>query len=95
MTPELLARAAPALTVHGRRAEPDRATAGPLVLRAVTAAGGPAPRAPPLDPRRAEAEGRAYRVVVLAERPDGRRLRSAVVRVTGDPADPYWVHSYR
>jgi general secretion pathway protein K len=95
MTPELLARAAPALTVHGRRAEPDRAMAPALVLRALTIAGGPAPRMPALDPRRAEAEGRAYRVVVLAERADARRLRSAVVRVTGDPADPYWLHSYR
>jgi hypothetical protein len=35
-----------------------------------------------------------FRITVTAERPGGRFVRSAVVRLTGNPADPYWVQEW-
>ncbi len=99
MTPALLARAEPLLTVHGRRAEPDREVAPPAVQRVM--AGAPRPpagagrAATPAELRDPPVIGRAYRITVLAERPGARRRLSAVVRITGDPADPYWIQEYR
>lgn len=94
MTPELFARVAPAVTVHGQREMPDRETAAPLVLRALGAGGRAA--LPARRPEEATAlAGRAFRIEVEARLPDGVRRRGAVVRLTGDRSDPYWVHEYR
>lgn len=107
MTPELFAAAAPALTVHAQRQAPDPAAAGPLVLRALgpapTAGGAAPPRrgaAAPDRPRdgappASALAGRAFRITIEASAAEGRRRREAVVRITGDPRDPWWVHEYR
>jgi general secretion pathway protein K len=98
MTPELHALAAPSLTVHGQSQAPDRETASALVLRVMGAGGRAAPAT-----RRAGAggaalsplAGRAYRIEVEATAAEARRRRSAIVRVTGDARDPYWIQEYR
>jgi general secretion pathway protein K len=96
MTPELFARIQPSVTVHSRRAEVDRAAASPLVARVGSGSGGGVPRlAPPsARPSDASAAGGVFRITVTAERPGGRFVRSAVVRLTGNPADPYWVQEW-
>ncbi len=93
MTPALMAAAAPALTVHSQRDQPDRTVAVPLALRA---AAGPAAVAPPAAAARAgDLSGRAFRIRSVAETEAGMRVREAVVRLTGVPHDPYWVQEYR
>jgi general secretion pathway protein K len=110
MSAELFARAAPHLTVHGQREAPDPAVVGPLVQRAVggtAARAAPAQPARPARPTRTRGgepvagpplsplTGRAFRVQVEAAVAGGLRRRAAVVRLTGNPREPYWVQEYR
>lgn len=104
MTPDLFERVAPMLTVHGQREAPDPETAGPEVIRALGPTARPTPRRPeapePRGGRRGQVPlsplaGRAFGITVDAQAPEGRRRRDAVVRLTGDPRDPYWVQEYR
>jgi len=88
--PELVARAAPALTVYTRAPQPDRARAGPLVLQAL---GGPAGR-PALELRPETAAGRVVTIRVLAQRGGGRLERVAVARLTGNPREPVFLQGW-
>lgn len=91
-TPELVSRAAPALTVYTRAAQPDRARAGPLVLASL--GGGPA-GTPALELRPPPATGRVVSIRVVARRGVGARLeRVAVVRLTGNPREPVYVQGW-
>jgi general secretion pathway protein K len=110
MTPELLERLAPLVTVHHRRPEPEFALAAPPVRQALLLArrlqaaadqaeGGAATAAPPTpaaaSPRQGLA-GQAFTLLIAVERPEGGRLRRvAVVRLTGNPKEPYWLHDWR
>ncbi len=101
MTPALLAAAAPALTVHSRSETVDLAVAPPLAARAGATSGrggGQRSLAAQVasDARGGtDLAGRAFRIRAEAASPAGRRVRNAVVRLTGDPADPYWMQEYR
>lgn len=96
MSPELVARAAPALTVHARQGAFDRRTAPPLVQAAAGDGGRPAsPAAQTALSIEPEAAVRVYTVRVVASTAEGRFERSAVVRLTGNPRDPYWIQQYR
>jgi general secretion pathway protein K len=102
MSPELFERAAPSLTVHSHRPAPDPEVAGPLVLQVVGPgrSGAPQParqrlREAATGPRLSPLAGRAFRIQIEASEADGLRRRSAVVRLTGNPHDPYWVQEYR
>lgn len=110
ITPELLRRIAPALTVFSRRTTIDMTTAPRAALLALPgvdegqarqimmargtsshsglASGGSAPVS--------ELTERAFSVVARVEGQGGvRAMRSGVVRFTGDPNRPYWVHEWR
>lgn len=105
MTPDLLALAAPWLTVHAQREAVDRAVAGPVAMQAAGAAQAPEP--PPALRRGGGGggaataedgmEGRAFRIRVEARSAEGeaRRVREAIVRLTGDRREPYWIHAFR
>lgn len=91
ITPELAARLAPMLTVHSRQPQVDRRVASAATLAALGGGGpvafGPAPGF--------GAALRVYTVRVEARTGDGRLERAAVVRLTGNPRDPYWIQQYR
>lgn len=97
MTPELLAVVGPAVTVHAQSPNPDRAAAGPLVQAAMSGAG--ALGLVTLDRPSARAEagavGRAFTILAEATVVGGRFTRRAVVRVTGDPREPVYIHEWR
>lgn len=89
-TPELVARAAPALTVYTRAPQPERGRAGELVLRAL---GGPTGR-PALELRPPAEGGRVVTIRVLARVGAARLERAAVVRLTGNPREPVFVQGW-
>lgn len=98
VTPELAARARPALTVLSGRPAVDPRTAPPEVLRALAALSGREPDPVPvltlsgLGP----ADGRAFTLRAEAETRAGARfLRTAAVRLTGDPLRPWWILDWR
>ena len=103
MTPELYAQVAPALTVHARRRRVNRATAPPLVLRALP--GLDAAGVEALIAAREEAGGgaaaslrRARVVTIRAEaRTDSGAVyvREAVVRLTRGRAQPFRIEAWR
>jgi len=89
-TPELVARAAPALTVYTRSPQPERGRAPDLVLRAL---GGPTGR-PALELRPPAEGGRVVTIRVEARAGAARLERAAVVRLTGNPREPIFVHGW-
>jgi general secretion pathway protein K len=107
MTPELLSRLTPVVTVHGRQAEPDPVVASPLVRRAMRGAAAAARQAgtleaepeaapPPTPGRGPSLTGRAFTLRIEVVRPNGGWLRrEAVIRLSGNRRDPLWVHEWR
>jgi general secretion pathway protein K len=101
VTPALFDRVAPAITVYSGRpmfdpqvapraallalANMDAATVDQMLAARTegTAATTPDPGAP--------LGGRAFTIRVEIDTPDGKIAREAVVRLTDDPAQPYWV----
>lgn len=99
MTPELLAVVGPAVTVHAQAPNPDRAGASALVQAAVAGAGGLglAPIERPTAGARADpgSTGRAFTIQAEAAIEGGRFARRAVVRLTGNPREPVYIHEWR
>ncbi|HWD28600.1 MAG TPA: hypothetical protein VG387_15620 [Rhizomicrobium sp.] len=90
MTPDLIVRVVPGLTVYSHRESFDLRTAPPPVLRAI-----PGMSATGLRGRGIVRPGRAYSIHVAASRGATRVERLAVVLITGDPAKPYWLLDWR
>ena len=107
MTPELLRRLSPVVTVHGRKAEPDLVLAPPVVRQAVRSAAAAARLAglregeqdstsPASQARPSGISGRAFMLRIEVVRPNGGWLRhEAVIRLSGNRRDPLWVHEWR
>ncbi|MEI9997333.1 MAG: hypothetical protein WDM91_22240 [Rhizomicrobium sp.] len=96
MTPALVARLAPGLTVYSHRASFDMRYASRLVIAAI----------PGVTPQAADqmiahrvasvaARGHAFTIVATVTRGPVRFSREAVVLLTGDPRRPYWMLDWR
>lgn len=101
MTPALFRRIEPAITVYSGRQFIDPQVAPPEALLAL----------PTMDPQKVAAtmatraeqnfgipgslNGRAFTIRADIERPSGAHTREAVVRLTGRPAQPFWVLDWR
>lgn len=91
MTAALYDAAAPAVTVYSQRSAIDPATAPPLVLRAAGQTGPAGARRPvTLDPAMGLG-GRAFTIEAAVPLEDRLYVHRAVIRLTGDPARPYWI----
>ncbi|HEY2034728.1 MAG TPA: hypothetical protein VGH02_13675 [Rhizomicrobium sp.] len=100
MTPDLLARVKPLLTVFSHNADVDQSVAPPAVLRALP--GMTEPEIDNLLAKRNEAyrqktaaatnvgAGRAFEIVVWVSISNVRLARRAVVEFTGDKDNPFW-----
>ena len=100
VTPGLLARLAPGLTVHAQQPGPDPATAVPaalLALPGMTAAEVERVQALRLAPEGGplrEVPGMAVELRAELERGGLRVRRRAVVRLVADPARPVWIYAW-
>jgi general secretion pathway protein K len=105
MTASLYKKLEPALTVHAMRRGIDPATAPVAVLRAL-----PAMTKARIEQEMARRDAAAREGTVIAESLAGRAymlrsewrdrngrgaVRSAIVRVTDDPAQPYWIQDWK
>jgi general secretion pathway protein K len=96
MTPDLVARLAPGVTVYSHRASFDMRTAPPTVLQAIPGMSKANADATATARGRAIVRpGHAYRIQVSAVRGGMHVTREAVVLVTGNPASPYWMLDWR
>lgn len=97
MTPALLAVVGPAVTVHAQAPQPDRRFASALVTTALAGAGGLglAPVERPTARADAGSTGRAFTILAEAVVQGGRFQRRAVVRITGNPREPIYIHEWR
>ncbi|HEY2069241.1 MAG TPA: hypothetical protein VGG48_06780 [Rhizomicrobium sp.] len=99
VTPDLLARVTPALTVYSHRADFDMRVAPKEALLVIpgmsadNAAAAIAARGDgvSLDPL----AGHAVSITAEAEQGRAHFIRHAVVLITGDPARPYWILDWR
>jgi general secretion pathway protein K len=103
MTDELQRDLAPLLTIYSRAGEVDRQVATAAVLGALAEMGDRL-AASQRDARengqaagveRAPAMGEAVRISARVEAGDVMTVRTAVVRLTGDRREPYWVLAWR
>jgi general secretion pathway protein K len=96
MTPELLARVAPGLTVYSHSADFDTRTAPKDVLTLIP--GMNETRAAQTVALRTPATarpGHAYGIVATAEQDNMHVTRRAVVQLSADPERPYWILDWR
>ena len=103
MTPELFSRIEPALTIYSGKQFVDPGVAPRQVLLAlpamddskvanvIAARTGQFSGAATMLPT----AGRAFAVAMRIERPEGSVAREAVIRMTDDPARPFWILSWR
>jgi general secretion pathway protein K len=108
MTSELLRRIEPAVTVYSGRQFVDPQTAPREVLLSLpsmtpenveAALAARARQAVPVEPpsvdRISSLRGRAFRIRTQIERPTRTYVYEAAVRLTDNPAEPYWLLSWR